>query len=358
MMKGLPRYDLRGKDMVVAEFIALILALLLFVPLIFLLLLRQWAHTPYGTLDLRMAFLLKIMRLFRRFGFQESRTVEWNRRRTEKNARLGQGRRESVARIEDAEIDSGSVRVRIYDPGVEPSPPVVLYYHGGGMVSGSIETHDGLCRLLAAECEAVVVSVGYRLAPEHPFPAAVEDAYEALRWAARGGGTANWDRRRIAVAGDSAGGNLAAVVAQMARDRGGPQPACQILIYPVTDISGTNTPSYIRFEEGYGLSRREVEWCRARYLPRPADWIDPYASPLLASNLEGLVPAFILAAEFDVLRDDAEAYAEKLREAGSKVTFECCPGVVHGFLSMSRFLPHARRAAESIAGWLKTVMVR
>ena len=282
--------------------------------------------------------------------------MEKNRANTLRNALLAQGRVEEVFHVEDSAVPGpgGELKIRLYAPEDRSDLPILLYFHGGGMVLGCIDTHDGLCRSLANACRALTVSVEYRLAPEHPYPAAVEDAYAALLWAARGELPA--DSGRIIVAGDSAGGNLAAVACLMARDQKGPDVALQVLIYPVTNISATDTPSYIRFETGYGLTRWEVEWFRSLYLPREEDWVHPHASPLLAESHAALPPAFIVAAEFDVLSSETEAYAEALRKAGVPVKYVCFPGMLHGFVSMGRFLPQTGEAirliAAEIGNWL------
>jgi len=337
--------------MVAAEVVALILALLLFVPLVVVLAVWQFARTPYGMLHLRMAAVLAVLRFVPRFRFREDLRVEWHRRRIERGARLGAGRKVPLERVEDLAIEGpgGSLALRLYHPDGSGPKAIILFFHGGGMVAGSLESHDGVCRRLARHSDAVVVSVGYRLAPENTYPAAVEDAYAALLWASRQGRLIGADGGRIAVAGDSAGGNLAAVAAQMARDRNGPQISHQLLIYPATNLESLDTSSYARFESGYGLSKQEVEWCRSLYLPRRETWVEPYVSPLLARNLRDLPPAYILAAEFDVFLEEGRAYAEKLREAGVDVTYVCWPGVIHGFISMGRFVPQARRALTEAA---------
>jgi acetyl esterase len=336
--------------MVVAEFIALILGLLLFVPLLFALIIHQWRKTPYGLLEFRTAFFLRILRLFRRFRVDLEGSVEKNRANILRNALLAQGRKEEVFCVEESAFPGpgGEIKIRLYTPEDREDLPILLYYHGGGMVFGCIDTHDGVCRSLANTCRAVIVSVEYRLAPENPYPAAVEDAYAALLWAARGELRA--DSAKIIVAGDSAGGNLAAVVSLMARDQKGPEISLQVLIYPVTNISATDTPSYIRFETGYGLTMREVKWFRSQYLPRKEDWTHPHASPLLAESHAALPPALIVAAEFDVLSSEAEAYGEALRKAGVPAKYVCYPGMVHGFISMGRFLRQSGEAVRLIAG--------
>src|SRR5438093_13283858 len=235
------------------------------------------------------------------------------------SAAAGEG--EAVARVENRALPGplGEIPVRVYTPEGRAPFPVLVYFHGGGWVIGSLETHDGICRHLANAAGAVVVSVDYRLAPEHPFPASGEDAYAATRWAADNAASFGGDPRRVAVGGDSAGGNLAAVVSLMARDRGGPPLVFQLLVYPVTDFS-FDTPSYSENAEGYLLSAESMRWFWGHYLADPADGKHPHASPLQAENVRGLPPALVITAEYDPLRDEGEAYAARLKQAGVPVT--------------------------------------
>jgi acetyl esterase len=195
----------------------------------------------------------------------------------------------------------------------------------------------------------MVVAVDYRLAPEHKFPAAVEDSYAATLWVAANAGGLGIDPRRIAVGGDSAGGNLAAVVSLKCRDEGGPALALQVLVYPVTNLASFDTGSYQAFAEGYNLTRAEMEWFRASYLSRPEDGKHPHASPLLAANLDGLPPALVITAECDPLRDEGEAYARRLEQAGVPVTRTRYPGMIHPFFSMPGALSQARKAIQQVA---------
>src|SRR5215831_6728271 len=242
---------------------------------------------------------------------------------------------EDVARIDDhrVSVDTGEIAVRCYTPAGRGPLPAYVYFHGGGWVIGDIETHDGICRSLANASGCVVASVDYRLAPEHKYPVAVEDAFAATRWVAREAARLGVDGGRIAVGGDSAGGNLAAAVALMARDGDGPPLALQVLVYPVTHHS-FDTPSYREHAEGYLLTRSAMRWFWNHYLPRQEDGLEPLASPLLSRSLHGLPPALVITAEYDPLRDEGEAYAARLREAGVPVTVTRYPGMIHGFLRM------------------------
>jgi acetyl esterase/lipase len=211
--------------------------------------------------------------------------------------------------------------------------PCLVYFHGGGWVCGDLDTHDAVCRGIANHARCSVVSVDYRLAPEHRFPAAVEDASAALAWIAANAGTLDVDPGRLLAGGDSAGGNLAAVAAILARDAGGPALAMQILVYPVTDL-GLDGGSYARVGEGYGLTRGDMRWYRERYVRGESDVADWRASPLRAGDLSRLPPAYVVTAGFDPLHDEGEAYAQRLVDAGVPVTYECFEGQIHGFLPM------------------------
>jgi acetyl esterase len=254
---------------------------------------------------------------------------------------------EPVAAVEDLTVDgaAGSLPARLYRPAHDRrARPLVVYYHGGGWVVGDLDTHDGACRFLARTADVGVLSVDYRLAPEHRFPAAVDDAVAAFRWAVGAAARLGFDADRLAVAGDSAGGNLAAVVSWVTTRNGGPAPAGQLLIYPVTDLS-TKHPSYALFSTGFFLTAAEMDWYRGHYLPSEDAARDPRASPLLAPDLTRLPPAIVLTAGFDVLRDEGEAYAERLRAAGVPVDVRRLPGLIHGFCNTT---PTSRGAHEAM----------
>jgi len=236
-----------------------------------------------------------------------------------------------VAAVADRAIPgpAGDLRVRVYTPHGEPPVPIVVWLHGGGWVVGTVDTYDTICRALAAAVPAVVVAVDYRLAPEHRFPAAVEDSYAATLWASRNAAALGGSQRRLAVAGDSAGGNLAAVVALGARDRGGPAIGFQLLVYPITDAA-MDTASYREKADGYYLTAAGMRWYWDHYLGG-ADGLRPDASPLRAAFVGGLPPALVVTAEHDPLRDEGEAYAARLRDAGVAAAVSRYPGMVHGF---------------------------
>jgi acetyl esterase len=261
----------------------------------------------------------------------------------------------AVAKVEDRRIPGpqGEIPVRIYTPEGEPPFPVLVYCHGGGWVIGSLETHDGLCRQLATAAGCIIVSVDYRLAPEHCFPAAPEDCYAATRWVADNARGLGGDPARIAVGGDSAGGNLAAVVSLMARDRKGPPLVFQLLVYPVTDAPGL-TGSYRENARDYFLTAEMMDWFWRHYAGSDPARRDVYACPLRATDLRGLPPALVITAEFDPLRDEGEAYAARLRDADVPVNMTRYAGMIHGFFGMTVLIDKARTAIDEAAAALRS----
>ena len=242
--------------------------------------------------------------------------------------------------------------VRIYTPeGVGPFP-VIVFFHGGGFVICDLDTHDALARALCRTAGAVVLSVDYRLAPEHKFPAAVDDAVAATRWAMEHADASGGDPSRVVVAGDSAGGCLATVACLRLRDEGGPLPRGQALLYPITTCHPDTTPSYRAFGDGYGLTRDSMLWFLDHDLPNPRFADDPWASPLLAPDLAGLPPALVVTAGYDLLRDEADRYAARLRDAGVSTTVIPYEGMIHGFLRYVGILDQARQGVEEVARWL------
>jgi acetyl esterase len=256
---------------------------------------------------------------------------------------------EPVAKVEDLVIPGeGNVTARIYTP-VGPGPfPICVYFHGGGWVIGNLDSQDADCRTIANHGGCVVVSVNYRHAPEHKFPTAAEDALRATRWAADNAGQLRGDEKKLVVCGMSAGGNLAAAVALMARDTGRPRISYQVLIVPVTNHA-FDTKSYEENSDGYVLTRRDMQWFWSHYLNCPEDGENPYASPLRAPSLAGLSPAFVLTAEYDPLRDEGQAYAERLREAGVAVWSHCYDGMLHMFHGADALPETARRLRKALA---------
>jgi acetyl esterase len=268
---------------------------------------------------------------------------------------------EEVARVEDRAVpgpEAGvEIPVRIYTPAGTGPLPALVYFHGGGWVIGNIESHDAPCRALANAAGCVVVSVDYRLAPEFKYPAAAEDCYVATRWVAENAAALGVDPQRIAVGGDSAGGNLTAVVSLMARDRGGPPLIFQLLVYPVTDYA-YETVSYQENADGYLLTRASMVWFWDHYLPGEDAGAEPYASPIRAKDLTGLPPALVITAEFDPLRDEGEAYAARLQQAGVPVTLHRYDGMIHGFFQMAGVLEPGKAAIEESAQALRAAFTQ
>jgi len=270
--------------------------------------------------------------------------------------RVLDGTPEAVAQVEDREIpgpDGNSIPVRIYTPTGNGPFPVLLYFHGGGWVICNLDTHDVPCRSLTNAAGCVVVSVDYRLAPEAKFPAAAEDCYAATAWVAANAASLNLDPARIAVGGDSAGGNLAAVVSLMAKERGGPPLVYQLLVYPVTDHYKAGKPSYQENAEGYFLTKDLMAWFWEHYLKSEDEAKHPYAAPLQASDLSGLPPALVITAEFDPLRDEGEAYAARLKEAGVSVTLTRYAGMIHGSMTMAGALDQGKEVIAQSAEALR-----
>ena len=255
-----------------------------------------------------------------------------------------------VAKVEDRMIPgpAGDLPVRIYTPDAPAPRPVIAFFHGGGFVICSVDTHDGLARRLANATGAVVVSVEYRLAPDARCPAAAEDCYAATMWTHEHAAELGADSGRLIVAGDSAGGNLAAVVSLMAREQGGPPITSQVLVYPVIDAA-CDSPSYTENAEGYFLTAPGMRWFWDHYLGPDGDGAHQNASPIRASDLSGLPPAVVITAEFDPLRDEGEAYAEALEAAGVPVEARRYDGMIHGFVSMPMLFPESDDAVAHIA---------
>jgi acetyl esterase len=253
----------------------------------------------------------------------------------------------------DMQGPGGSLALRIYTPVGEGPFPLMVFFHGSGFVVCSLDTHDGMCRNLCAGAECVVVSVDYRLAPEHRFPAAPDDCLAATRWVAQNASALRADGGKIMVAGDSAGGNLAAVTALRVRDEGGPKLIGQMLLYPVTDYYQPGAPSMTGNAEGYGLTRDGMIWFWNHYVGSPEDGVHPHASPLRAASLAGLPPALVVTAEYDPLRDEGEYYGEALRKAGVPVEMKRWEGVNHGFLFFPGIVDKSTSAMDEACDWAR-----
>jgi acetyl esterase len=262
-----------------------------------------------------------------------------------------------VAAVEDRYIPgpTADLPVRVFTPEGRGPFPVVVFFHGGGWVLGDLDTHDPMCRALCAGAGCLVVSVDYRLAPEHPFPAATDDALAATHWVGEYAAEIGGNPARIVVAGDSAGGNLSAVTALRIREEGGPKLAGQLLIYPGLGHPASPTLSYIENGEGYGLTRESAAWFYEQYLADESQAANPHAAPLLAPDLDGLPPALVITAEYDVLRDEGERYVERLRAAGVPARVSRYEGVHHRFAEMIGILDQASQARDEMCAWLREV---
>jgi acetyl esterase len=286
----------------------------------------------------------------------EAGTPEAARRAYNQSFPLFQGEKLAVASVEERTCPGGSgpVAVRIYRGKGAPGEgaPLILYLHGGGWVIGTLDSHDEICRLLADLADAVVLCPDYRLAPEHKFPSGLEDCAAVLTWAHEQARSLGIDQERISVGGDSAGGNLAAVLALMSARGSLPRLSAQLLLYPNTDARQTSE-SYRRFGEGYGLTAATMRWFRDHYVHDESDIADWRVSPLLADDLAGAPPAFVAIAGCDILADEGEAYAARLAEAGVRTVVRRWPDQIHGFASMGRYIPAARHVIEEAVAALR-----
>jgi acetyl esterase len=329
-----------------------LLGLLLLLSLIAAVVVWNWTRTPYGRLTVPAAVLSHVADWQASTAGESIDAMRANRR---ESIRLVTGMPTPVAAVRNEHIPGpgGALPVRIYNPSTEPAAlPVIVYFHGGGWVLGDLDSHDNVCRALAVKTGAVVVAVDYRLAPEHPYPAAVDDAHAAVRWVADNASTIGADGMRIAVAGDSAGGNLAAAVSLLAREQG-PALRAQALIYPGVDMVTMDRPSLQDFSAGLFLTHERIEWFKDQYVPDRARRAEPLASPLLASDHHGLPPTVIVTAGFDPLRDEGEAYGKALGDAGIPVEMKRYDGVIHGFVSMDRWFPESAAAIDLVAASLR-----
>ena len=266
----------------------------------------------------------------------------------------------SLPRVEDISIPgpAASIPARLYDPvgTTGAALPIVIYLHGGGWVQGDLETHHGLCARLALHSGVLVVAVDYRLAPEHKFPAAVEDSLAAYRFLRSRGREIGADPARVAVAGDSAGGNLSAVVSQLAARSELPVPVCQVLIYPAVDFA-YDTASHRELADAHVIPRDRILWYAEQYLRGEADRTDPRASPVRTADLTGQPPALVITGGFDPLREEGRVYADRLREAGVDVVYHEFPGQIHGFISLTKVIPQGMECTREVADYLRRRLV-
>jgi acetyl esterase len=320
-----------------------------------------------NTLDTTLQLMLNLQKTSGVNGFVASSDVGVARAQLRKLARLMTA--DTAVRAKDLTVTgaAGPLRARHYIPGDSPSEPVdaeglrplLVFFHGGGFVLGDIDTHDALCQVICRDADVHVLSIDYRLAPEHKAPAAVEDAYAAYLWAVDHVGELGADPTRIAVGGDSAGGNLAAVASQLARNAGAPLPVLQLLIYPVTNYFSGDTRSKTLFADGFFLTKKDMDWCRAHYLGGAAiKAADPRISPLLADDLSGLPPAVVVTGGFDPLRDEGTQYAEALAAAGVPVDHRQFGTLIHGFVNFFPLGGGSATATAEVVSALKAHLSR
>lgn len=314
--------------------------LVILIPLLIAIQIVQSAYTPHGRLDLKVALILQLERWTGDTPLPHSqRDAVAIREAGEKLMNSLKGEPIILHSIEDRLLTtSPAVPVRIYRPSDEDALPVLVYFHGGGWTGGSLESHDNVCRYIAKQANIMVVAVDWRRAPEHPFPAGLDDAYAATLWVSQHAQEIGADPQRLAVGGDSSGGNFAAVVAQMSRDRQQPYISHQALIYPATDLSNLEKASYKNFESGYGLGTDSVKWYLSLYLDNAKQVYDTRVSPLLAERFTDLPSVTLLNAQFDVLNSDGDLYEQKLKASGVPVERLVVPGVIHGFVNAEKLL--------------------
>jgi acetyl esterase len=330
-------------------------SLLLLVPIALALAALAVSWTPQGFASLPTGFLIKLSALKNKAGPAPAGVSE-RRLAVKGDIALVDGSydpADGVSREDIAlSLDGKSVPARLYRPGKAEPIAILLFFHGGGFVLGGLDEQERLVRELCLKGRVLALSVGYRLAPEHRFPAAHDDALLAYRWTLDAISAARLPALPVFVAGDSAGGNLAASLCLMARKEGLAQPAGQMLLYPVCDVSRMDSPSYRAFGSGFILTKTEMEWFRDTYLSSPAERYDTRVSPLLEPELSGLAPALVLTAGMDPLRDEGEAYADRLAAAGVRVTAKRFAGNAHGFAQMRRFVPAAGAALRELTRFM------
>lgn len=304
--------------------------LLLLIPLLLIGGLYMIRKTPYGLLDTKVAIALKVVPERKKGLSVEVQREQMNKMMASYN------KGNPILKVDNQQIsiDGFNIPIRIYSNHAETNLPVLLFFHGGGWVVGNIDTHDGICRQLAKVAKVVIISVDYRLAPEHPYPIPLLDCYAALEWVHKNAKTIGGNPDKIAVSGDSAGGNLAAAVCLKSKAENGPKISYQALIYPVTDLSKLTTISYQNFATNFFLTRDMMAQYINHYVTDEPTKLDAYASPLLAQDLTNLPPTLVITAGFDPLRDEGEAYGERLKAAGVPVSITRYKGTIHGFFGL------------------------
>ncbi|BAH05481.1 alpha/beta hydrolase [Clostridium kluyveri] len=329
------------------------IATLIFI-IISYLIVKSWTTTNYGKLHIRIAIMLKIKKYINPNSIN-NKSINDIRNIIDKDFTRWNTEPIYFSNIKNLSIPTSSIQipVRIYTPQVASKLPVIIYSHGGSWIGGSLNTHDNICRKLSQNTNAIVISVDYRLAPENPFPAGLNDVYTVLQWTYKNAESINGNSAHIALVGDSSGANLSAAASLMERDKNGSHIACQVLVYPSTNIFELNSKSWSYFANDFNLSMTDMQKYISLYVPKKEDRINSYASPLLAKNFKGLPDTLIITAEFDPLRDEGETYAEKLKEAGVKVAVTRYKSVTHGFLLMNQITSESDKALNQISSYLQ-----
>ena len=318
-------------------------------------LIKNFDSSSYGRLDTIFGVMSKVEKYFNPISLK-GKSIYEIRTSLHKATTIWSSNPIPFSNIKNMLIKTPShkVPVRIYTPDNSNKLPIIIYSHGGSWISGNIDEYDNVCRKLSKNSKAIVVSVNYRLAPEDPFPAGLNDVYNVLQWVYKNAKIINGDSSRICVAGDSAGANLSAVVSQMARDKAGPHIISQVLIYPSTNIYQLNTKSWSDFGMQYNLTKENSNKFISLYTPTVVERKSEYASPLLSKNFKDLPDTLIITAEFDPLRDEGEAYGNKLKEAGVNVITSRYSGVTHGFVSMGKITNKSDEALTEISLYIKS----
>ncbi len=347
------------KKMMITIIICLLLFAIAIASLVY-----HWSNTPYGKLDFRLAVPFHLLAMLEKLENKSEEEIQndfndpiaMNKMRQQVSAGAAVTSKKVLfsGNITDKIIknDDTEIPIRIYTPNGNGPFPLLVYYHGGGFTFGNLELSDNVCRSISQKGSIIVLSVDYRLAPEHPFPSGLADAYAALNWAAENAKDINVMLGRIAVAGDSSGGNIAAAVSLMCKDKSPGLIGLQILIYPVLNLVFLETDSYNNFATGYGLTKQQMAHIIKAYVRDSSDLTNQLASPIYAKDLSNLPPTLIISAEFDILRDEGEIYARKLKEAGILVKYIRYDTMAHGFITANRLVSEAEKAIDNIVAEL------
>lgn len=330
------------------------LIIVLVITIIAFLFIKSLITTSYGKAEVKVAVMTKINKYLNPNSIK-GKPVKELREILNNDTAKWSAKPTPFSNIKNISIDTSKnkIPVRIYTPEGGSKFPIIVYSHGGFWIAGNVDSRDNICRKLAKNTKAIVVSVEYRLAPENPFPAGLDDVYNVVQWVYKNAEIINGDAKHIAVAGDSAGGNISAVVSQMSRDKNGPHITCQVLIYPSTNIYELNSKSWSYVSNELTISREDMEKFISLYVPKKEDRKNPYASPLLANDFKDLPDTLIIIAEIDPLRDEGKAYGQKLKEAGNQVVISMYKGCPHGFLTMDRISSSGDKAITEISLYLQ-----